>query len=80
MFFNILLLLELFSKAINDRNKNSSPSIKKSTSFILLSNIVLGESSNFLFRPFNNYGKIKKIKYKLAFTFWGLGDLDYITN
>lgn len=66
MFFEILLLLEFFNKAISGGNRNSSLSIKRGISPILPSKILLKKLLRLLFRPSNNYKKPKKRKPKAA--------------
>lgn len=58
-FHNVLLLLKLFNKVINNSNKNSSSSTKRNISFKLLPNIILKELSNLIFNSFNDNNKLK---------------------
>lgn len=53
---------------------------KKYILSILLLNILSKELSNLLFKPFDNYGKLKKRWLKKTFMSKSLEDLDYITN
>lgn len=62
IFLDITLPSKLFSKAISSKNKNSSLFVKKNILPILLLNIIIKKLSNFLFRLFHNYSKLKKIK------------------
>ena len=47
---------------------------------MLLPSIVPREPSNLLFKPFGNYGKLRKGKPRATLMFCGLGDSDYITD
>ena len=47
---------------------------------MLLSSIVLKESSNSLLKPTSNYDKLRKKKPKPILTYWDLRDLGYITD
>lgn len=69
IFFDISLLLRLFSKATSNKNKNSSLFKKRNISPMLLPNIVLRELSNLLFRLSSNYDKLRKRKPRAALTF-----------
>ena len=80
MPFDVLLPLGLFNEAESGGDKNSSLSAKRNSSPILLPSIVLKKPSNLFFSPFGNYNKLRKVKPRAAFTSWGLGDLDNITD
>ncbi len=77
---DVLLPSGLFSEAANGRDKNSSPSTKRSSSSTLPPKTVSKEPSNLLLRPSGNYGKREKRKPRAAFTSRGLGDSGYITD
>lgn len=80
IFFHISLLLALFSKITNSRNKNSNLFAKKIISFTLPPSIVPRALSNLLFRPSCNYDKMKKRKPRTILISYGLDDLSYIKD
>lgn len=80
MLLDVLLLLRLFNKATSDRDKNFSPSIKRSILSTLSPNIVPREPSNLFFRSSSNYGKLREKKPRAALMSWGLRNLSYIID
>ncbi len=80
MTFEVPLPLPLFSQPASGEDKNSSLSVKRSSSPRLPQSIVSREPSNPLFRPSSNYYKLKKRKPRAALTSQGLGDSGYITD
>ena len=58
--FDVPLSLWLFSEAANSKNKNSSPSAKRSFSPMLPASIMPKELSNPLLWPSSIYGKLRK--------------------
>lgn len=57
MFFDILPLLELFSKILNSKNKKSSSSTKRNILPTLLPNIMLNKLWNLSFQSSSYYSK-----------------------
>lgn len=80
MFLDIELLLEFFSEALSDGDKNASLFAKRSTLLMLSSNIVLKKLSNPSFRPFGNYSRLKKENPRAVFTSCSLENLGYIKD
>lgn len=78
--YNVLILLEIYSKIASRNSKNFSLLAKKSIFFNLLLSIILTKSSNLLLKLSNKDSKLKKRNLMATVTLCDLKKLNYIID